>query len=127
MIKEIKWYKSINRSLLTPPDWVFSVVWTILYILIVISLIIYVRNRWTKYGLILFVIQLVLNIIWTTIFFKYKLICWSVIDIILLIIVVMMMIKEFYRVNRYSGYILVPYIVWLIFALYLNIYICLYN
>jgi len=104
-----------------------SIVWTILYILIIISLIIYVRNKWSKYGLLLFIIQLILNIIWTTIFFRYRLICLSVIDLLLLIVLVCLMIKEFYRVNKYSGYILIPYLIWLLLALYLNIYICLYN
>jgi len=121
------WYKKIKKSGLTPPDRVFSIVWTILYILIIISLIIYVRNKWSKYGLLLFIIQLILNIIWTTIFFRYRLICLSVIDLLLLIVLVCLMIKEFYRVNKYSGYILIPYLIWLLLALYLNIYICLYN
>jgi len=121
------WYKKIKKSGLTPPDRVFSIVWTILYILIIISLIIYVRNKWSKYGLLLFIIQFILNIIWTTIFFRYRLICLSVIDILLLIVLVCLMIKEYYRVNKYSGYILIPYLIWLLLALYLNIYICLYN
>jgi len=55
------------------------------------------------------------------------LICLSVIDLLLLIVLVCLMIKEFYRVNKYSGYILIPYLIWLLLALYLNIYICLYN
>jgi len=121
------WYKKIKKSGLTPPDRVFSIVWTILYILIIISLIIYVRNKWSKYGLLLFIIQFILNIIWTTIFFRYRLICLSVIDLLLLIVLVCLMIKEYYRVNKYSGYILIPYLIWLLLALYLNIYICLYN
>ena len=124
------WYNNLNKSSLTPPNWVFSVVWPLLYTILFISLYLV----WTDKNcfpfcnpLIFFVIQLCLNVIWTTIFFKLKKPLLALLDIILIIIFTLITLYKFYEINKTSFYLLIPYIIWLCFALYLNLYIVINN
>lgn len=101
------------------PSWIFPVVWTILYILMGISsYIIY-----SKLDIInsIYKIQLVVNLIWPFIFFKFKLFILAFIWLLLLILLVIIMIKEFLNEDKLAGYLQIPYLVWLFIALFLNL------
>ena len=122
------WYLNLKKSNLTPPNNIFSIVWFILYIMIIVSLYIYINsNNYNILGIILFIIQLLLNLSWQPIFFKYKRLNYSLIIMILLYIFTLLTYLNFKKVNKYASDLLLPYIIWISFALYLNYYIVKHN
>lgn len=125
-----EWYNRLNKSKYTPSSWVFGVVWPILYICMIISFIIVKRNEKCKNycnPLKFFTIQLLFNLIWTTIFFKFKNIKLALLDLILIIIFTLITIIQFYKISLIATLFLIPYFLWLCFALYLNLYIVFNN
>lgn len=117
------WYYNLLKPPFSPPDWVFSPVWSVLYFTIFISLLLYIfkpaKNK--KIGYIYFILQLILNLLWTPAFFYLQNIKLALIVIIFLDIFVIFTIKKFYFVSKLSGLILIPYLIWILFATYLNI------
>ena len=124
-----EWYNKLNKSIITPPDYVFPIVWSILYITIFISFLIIIYYTGFSYqkAIIFFTIQMVLNLLWTPIFFKLRNIRLSLIIIILMWIFILLTILEFLKINKYAGLILVPYLLWVSLATYLNVYIYINN
>lgn len=124
-------YTNYTRPALTPPDIVFSIVWPVLYFLMGLSLFIAIRNAtdvktlWWFLGL--FVFQLVLNLVWPFIFFSLDNFSISaIINCVLTGSVLALTILAF-TINKWSGILLVPYFLWLLFAIYLNIAIAVLN
>ena len=122
MFKSV-WYYQLLKPPLAPPDWIFPPVWSILYFSMLVALLLYlfkpVQNK--KSGYIYFAVQLILNLLWTPAFFYLQNIVLALIVIILLDIFVILTIKSFYKVSKISGLILIPYLIWILFATYLNI------
>jgi len=118
-------YSFINRPPLSPPSWLFPVVWTILYILMGISVAIYFIK--TNKVPTIYIFQLLVNFIWPLIFFNLQSYLFSFIVIILLIVLVINMIQEFSKVTRLAALLQIPYLLWLLFAAYLNFAIYLLN
>ena len=122
MFKSV-WYYNLTKPPLAPPDWIFPPVWSILYFSMLIALLLYLfkpaQNK--KLGYIYFIAQLILNFLWTPTFFYLQNIVLALIVIILLDIFVILTIKSFYKVSKISGLILMPYLLWILFATYLNI------
>ena len=100
------------------PGWVFPVVWSVLYILMGISSYL-VRDD--KKLIRLYIIQLVVNLLWSFIFFSFNLKTLAFFWILGLIILVGIMMYEFYQKNKTSAYLLIPYIIWLVIAAFLNL------
>ena len=98
--------------------WIFPVVWTILYILMGYSSYLISGN---KRLFSIYIINLIVNLLWTFIFFMFDFKVFAFFWILFLIIIVSIMIYEFYRVDKLSGYLLIPYILWLLFAAILNL------
>ncbi len=124
------WYYSLNKSPLTPPEAVFPIAWTILYVMIALSLFFYVKDGLTKEKLtplVVFTIQIILNILWSPVFFESHNIKLAFIIIVLLIIFVLINIILFYKTSKIAAYLLIPYFLWLIFAAYLNFEIVMLN
>lgn len=120
-------YKLLDKPSLSPPGIVFPIVWTILFILMGISsYLVYVKKGNNK-ALTLYVIQLIVNFFWSIIFFALELRLLAFFVIIALIILVALMIKEFYKINKTSAYLQIPYLLWLLFAAYLNYSVYLLN
>ena len=122
MFKSV-WYYNLTKPPLAPPDWIFPPVWSILYFSMLVALLLYLfkpsQNK--KLGYIYFIAQLILNFLWTPTFFYLQNIVLALIVIILLDIFVILTIKSFYKVSKISGLILMPYLLWILFATYLNI------
>lgn len=122
MFKSV-WYYNLTKPPLAPPDWIFPPVWSILYFSMLVALLLYLfkptQNK--KSGYIYFIAQLFLNLLWTPAFFYLQNIVLALIVIILLDIFVILTIKSFYKVSKISCLILIPYLVWILFATYLNI------
>ncbi|MCD7963586.1 MAG: tryptophan-rich sensory protein [Rikenellaceae bacterium] len=124
-----EWYPYLNKPSLTPPDWVFPVAWSILYLMMGISagLILYSHDSRRRSVLTIFTIQLILNFSWSIMFFYFRNLLAGFVNIFLLDIVVIYYIFKSYLLNKISSYLFVPYIIWLLFATYLNSYILLNN
>ena len=117
------WFNSLTKPFLNPPSEVFTPVWVILYILIFISLLIYIIKpaRTSKIsGYIFFSIQLFFNIIWSPVFFFMQNIGFALFIVLLLDIFVFLTIRNFYKNSPISAFLLIPYFIWVLFATYLN-------
>lgn len=100
------------------PGWIFPVVWSILYVLMGISSYL-VRNNFLLIKI--YVVNLIVNLLWPIIFFSFKLKILGFFWILLLILIVGYMIYRFYEENKASSYLLIPYLLWIIFASILNL------
>ena len=122
-------YSNLNKPAFSPPGFIFPVVWTILYILMgASSYIVYFSNSSNKSkALLLYCIQLFFNFCWSIIFFGLDLFLFAFIWLIALIFIIIIMIRQFLIVNPLSAYLQIPYLIWCIFAAYLNFSIFLLN
>ena len=124
------WYQTLNKSVLNPPDFIFPIVWGILYIMIAIAGWWLWQNR-KKHGataaLFFYVIQVLMNWAWTPIFFQYHLIklgfYWIIAIIVLTLITILLSLNKF----KFAAIMLIPYWFWLLFASYLNYAIWMKN
>ncbi len=121
-------YNSLEKPILSPPGILFPIVWTILYILMGISYGILKSNNLVDEKVRrIYYLQLFVNALWSVIFFVLKWRLFSFIWIILLDILVIVMIYRFYKKNKVSGLLQIPYLIWVLFATYLNLSIYLLN
>lgn len=121
-------YSMLNKPPLSPPGALFPVVWTILYILMGVSYGILKSNNQTNEEIdYIYYLQLAINALWSIIFFVFKWRLFAFLWIILLIVAVVQMIRKFYEKNSLAGLLQIPYLIWLIFAGYLNFAIYLLN
>lgn len=118
------WFDSLNKPTWNPPAYLFAPVWTMLYLLMGISLgIIWnmkapEQNKRNAY--VLFGLQLFLNFLWSIIFFKFHSPAFALLDIILMVIVIIITIVSFSKFSKPAAWLLVPYIAWVSFATILN-------
>ncbi|MFA5174500.1 MAG: TspO/MBR family protein [Candidatus Pacearchaeota archaeon] len=117
------WYQSIRPSI-TPPNWVFPVVWNILFFLIAISLYfawITAKDYKTKNRIIIvFGFNFILNVLWSVLYFGLRNPLFAFYEIIFLWLSIILMIYTTYKINRKSAYLLIPYLLWVSFAIILN-------
>jgi tryptophan-rich sensory protein len=116
------WYQELNKSSLNPPGYVFGIVWPILYILMSIS-----AFRTFEETRNLFLLQLFFNAIWSWLFFAFHMPVIALLNIWLLIALNIRLVINMFRIDSISGFLFVPYIVWLFFASYLNLFIVINN
>ncbi|MBC5633854.1 TspO/MBR family protein [Parabacteroides hominis] len=123
------WYPLLSKPKLTPPNVVFPIAWSIIYLCMGISIgIIFLSNSIKKKELIkLFGIQLIFNFTWSILFFYLRNPLLGLIDILILDICVTMYAIKSYPVKKVSSFLFIPYIIWIYFATYLNGYILLNN
>ena len=123
------WYPTLAKSSLTPPGIVFSVMWTLLYMLMGVSAyIIWHRpapGSWMPK--VLYSLQLFLNLLWTFCFFFLRLPLLAFVVLVLLFILVAVYVAACYRNHRLAAYLNIPYLLWLLFAAYLNAYVMICN
>ncbi len=115
-------YSTLNKPALSPPSILFPIVWTILYILMGISsYMIYISNSPdAPKALKTYALQLFFNFCWSIIFFRFSLYLLSFLWLIIMIILIYIMIKQFYKISPTAAYLQIPYLLWCIFAAYLN-------
>ncbi len=124
-------YQSLTKPNLTPPGSVFPIVWTILYVLMgIASYLVFMKEappRQKKKAFQVYGLQLFFNFFWSILFFNFNLYFFSFLWIIILGILIAMNIILFYRICKVAGLLLVPYLLWVLFATYLNFMIYLLN
>jgi tryptophan-rich sensory protein len=125
------WYATLNKPWFTPPGYVFGPVWTVLYILMGVSVYLVISHGWekkpVKYGVLLFGLQLVANLVWSFFFFGLQSPPLALVDIILLLALIIATIVAFNRVSKPAAVLLVPYLAWVCIATALNVGIVLLN
>ena len=119
-----QWYAQLAKPALTPPNWVFGPVWTLLYLMMAVA-------AWLVWSdpsppraripLIVFVVQLVLNAAWSCLFFGLHSIGLALADIVVLWATILATLISFWRLRKLAGALLIPYLLWVSFAGYLNI------
>jgi tryptophan-rich sensory protein len=123
------WYQTIQKPPFTPPNWLFAPAWITLYTLMGISLYLAWEKGLKKNrpALYVFSIQLILNALWSFLFFGLKNPFYGLIGISALWIAIALNIWYFYKISKKSAYLLIPYFVWVGFAFILNYYIFILN
>ena len=124
------WYKTLDKPFFTPPNWIFSPVWISLFLLMGISLFMVWRKQGQprfKVALIFFLVQLIFNILWSAAFFGLRSPLLGLIDIVLLWGAILLTIQHFLRISKTAGLLLLPYIVWVSFAVVLNFSLWILN
>lgn len=122
------WYTTLQRPPLSPPNWIFGPVWTILYLLMGVAVYL-VWKQWSflpwtpakkRVALASFAVQLVLNSLWSLFFFGLQNPGLALLDILAMVVAISFTIVNFWRVSRTAAWLLVPYLLWVSFASYLN-------
>ncbi len=122
------WYAILNKPIFNPPNTIFGPVWTLLYLLMSISLaIVWSQKKKTISALQMFFAQLGLNFLWSYVFFGLHLPFGGLIVIILLWAAIFQTIKRFSPISKYAAYLLYPYLAWVSFAAILNLAIVILN
>ena len=125
------WYASLQKPAFTPPSWLFAPAWITLYLLMGIAAFLVWRvgleNRKVKTALAVFLVQLVLNSLWSVAFFGMQSPLYGVIVIIVLWLMILLTIFKFARISAAAAWLLTPYILWVSFASALNISIWMLN
>ncbi len=121
------WYATLEKPTFNPPSWLFAPVWTALYFLMGISLFLILRQDLIKgkikLAISIFGLQLILNALWSFLFFGLQNPFLAFMEIIILWIAILITILTFYKIKKVASILLVPYILWVTFATILNYYI----
>ncbi len=123
------WYLTLQKPSFNPPSWVFAPVWTVLFLLMGISLyIVWQKGALkNKKAIIFFIIQLALNIAWSFCFFYLQNPLAGLIEILILWLFIILTIFYFFKISKLAAYLLLPYLLWVSFAAILNYYLYMLN
>lgn len=118
------WYMTLNKPPLTPPNWLFGPVWLTLYTIMGIAAYLVWKkkdeDKRADFGVKLFFSHLLLNAIWSILFFGLRLAAVALVDIVVVWVMIVWMIKVFWPIDRRASYLLIPYLTWVTLATYLN-------
>lgn len=118
------WYATLTLPSFAPPNWIFAPVWLTLYTLMGIALfLVWRKGKWlfdVKWGVRVFFFHLVINALWSILFFGLQNPLYGLVTIALLAVSILVTMYFFFRVSKVSGWLLVPYLIWVLFATYLN-------
>lgn len=128
IISQFMDYNTLQKPPLSPPGFIFGIVWSILYLLMGIAygILVYKGKSDAEVSKIYWT-QLIINLIWPILFFVFKIRLFSSIWIIILLILVISMVIKFYKKDKIIGYSQIPYLLWIMFATYLNIGVYILN
>jgi tryptophan-rich sensory protein len=124
------WYQFLNKPSFAPPNWLFAPAWTLLYLLMAIAAFLIWQKRKefpSQIALRFYFIQLILNALWSIIFFGLHNPGWAFLEIVFLWIFILLTLIKFYKINKTAGWLLVPYLLWVSFASILNCAVWMLN
>jgi len=125
------WYSSLSKPWWSPPNWLFGPIWTTLYVLMGIALFLVwregIHRRDVRFAILIFGVQLVLSLIWSVVFFSLHALFGSFAIVMLLWLAILANIIAFLIISKWAGLLLVPYIIWVSIASYLNYSVYLLN
>lgn len=118
------WFTTLEKPFFNPPNWLFAPVWSVLYVMMGIAagLVWYrgLHHVWVKTALYHFLFQLFLNLSWSVVFFGLQRPFWALLVIVALIILLVLTIRWFKIADKKAAYLLIPYLLWVVFAAALN-------
>lgn len=120
-------YQTLIKPMFSPTKIVFPIVWSILYLLIGISYYLYKKKNYFSVTNIVYYLQLFFNFLWSFFFFNLDFKFFSIIWLFILILLVIILFTRYLKESKISAYLIIPYIIWLFIALYLNISIFILN
>lgn len=124
-------FQTVNKPPLSPPGWLFPVVWTILYTLMGVASYLVLTGEGTmeekSQAISVYFYQLLVNFLWSTWFFNLQWYVFAFFWLVLLWVLIFVMLVRFYRLSKPAGYLMIPYLLWVTFAGYLNLGIALLN
>ena len=122
------WYSLINKPTFNPPSWVFAPVWTTLYLMMTIAIWFFWHSRNREMNTIyIYFIHIVFNATWSIVFFGLHHIFFALVVLVILITLIIILIIRFKRVNFVSYYLMIPYLLWCLYALFLNYNLMMLN
>ncbi|OGS23214.1 MAG: TspO protein [Elusimicrobia bacterium RIFOXYA2_FULL_39_19] len=118
------WYVTLNKPMFNPPSWVFAPTWTLLYSLMgIASYLVWqkdINRKLVRTALLIFYIQLALNVLWSFLFFGMLSLNYAFVEILILWIFILITIIYFLRISGLAGVLLIPYLIWVSYAALLN-------
>jgi benzodiazapine receptor len=125
------WYAAIQKPPFNPPNWIFAPVWTFLFFLMGVSLYLILekdlKDRIVKSALMIFIGQFILNIAWSFLFFGLQKPFDSFLEIIVLWFAILLMIIQFNKIDKKAAFLMIPYLLWVSFAAFLNLSVWIMN
>jgi benzodiazapine receptor len=125
------WYAGLRKPAFNPPNWIFGPVWTTLYGLMAVALFLVWkeggRRHQVKVALLIFGVQLGLNIFWSFLFFEFQSPAWALAEIVVLWLMIVLTASRFFKISKSAGWLLIPYLLWVSFASVLNFFIVRLN
>ena len=122
------WYSNLIKPDFNPPDWIFAPVWTSLYLMMTLAIWIFWHTKNRDINTIyIYLIHIVFNATWSLAFFAFHNIFLAFINFVILICLIIILIQRFRRVNFISSYLMIPYLLWCLYALFLNFNILVLN
>ena len=121
------WYSTLVLPKISPPSWVFAPVWSTLYLLMSVAIWKVWINNFNKKILSLYLVHLFFNATWSIIFFGFHNILLALINLILILILIILLMINYYKVEKISFYLMIPYLFWTLFAFILNYSILMIN
>ena len=125
------WYAALNKPVFTPPNWLFGPAWTLLYCLMAVAAWLVWEKGWDKkevrVALAVFAAQLAVNSLWSFLFFAWHAPWLAYIGILALWLLILLAILKFWKIDKIAAWLLVPYILWVSFASFLNLGVALLN
>ena len=115
------WYSGLIKSNYNPPDWIFAPVWTTLYVMMILAIWFFWHSKKRDVNTIyIYFIHIVFNTTWSVVFFGLHQIFFALVVLVILITLIIILIIRFKRVNFVSYYLMIPYLLWCLYALFLN-------
>jgi tryptophan-rich sensory protein len=122
------WYSELIKSNYNPPDWIFAPVWTALYLMMTLAIWFFWHSKNRDMNTIyIYFIHIVFNTTWSIVFFGLHQILFALIVLLILIFLIVILIIRFKRVNLTSYYLMIPYLLWTLYALFLNFNLLILN
>ena len=115
------WYSQIIQPFFSPPSWVFGPVWTTLYVLMSMAIWLHWISLKNKKTLIIYFIHIFFNGTWSVIFFGFHQILYALLNLILILFFIIWLMSIYYKTNKLSFLLMVPYLLWSTYALLLNV------
>ena len=120
VFNNMDWYRTLVHPAFTPPEALFGIVWSVLYLMLAVSAFLVFREKLHPRTLLLFILQLALNACWTPVFFGAHSLLGALVLIVAMLIALVFLVAACFKINRPGAWLLVPYGLWLCFATYLT-------
>ena len=122
------WYSTLNKAPFNPPDWLFAPVWTILYLFMTIAIWFAWHKNTKDIGLVfIYLIHIFFNMTWSIVFFVMQDIFVALINIVIIVLFILLLMNKYKLLSKLSYFLMIPYLLWTVYALILNTSLLILN